>query len=108
MDKQTEEKFIALETKLAYLEDFVTQLQDVSVEQAREIDILKQENLNCIASILVNGKPAAAFNMHTVHDGFAPTGNPSQIEHLKQLSYLKYGRDRAEVEQEIQDKFRMG
>jgi SlyX protein len=50
MDKQTEEKFIALETKLAYLEDFVTQLQDVSVEQAREIDILKQENK------LVSGK----------------------------------------------------
>jgi SlyX protein len=50
MDKQTEEKFIALETKLAYLENFVAQLQDVSVEQAREIDILKQENK------LVSGK----------------------------------------------------
>jgi SlyX protein len=44
MDKETEERFIALETKLAYLEDFVNQLQEVSVAQSKQIDVLKQEN----------------------------------------------------------------
>ncbi len=53
-------------------------------------DILKQDNFNCIATMLINGRPAAAFNMMTTHDGFAPKGNPDQIEKVKQLSYLKY------------------
>lgn len=71
-------------------------------------DIVKQENFNCIASLLVNGKPEPAFNLNT----FAPNGyigpkngNPDQIELIKQLSYMKYGRDRAEIEQEIQNKY---
>ena len=71
-------------------------------------DILKQENFNCVATLLIKGKPEDAFNMNTVYDGFAPKGRPEQIEQLKQLSYLKYGRDRAEVEQEIVDKFKLG
>ena len=73
-------------------------------------DIIKQENFNCVVSMLVGGKPAQAFNMDTLNpDGYVTpkNGNPNQIEQLKQLSYLKYGRDRADVEQEIQDKFRM-
>lgn len=44
MDKETEDRIIALETKLAYLEDFVNQLQEVSVAQTKQIDVLKQEN----------------------------------------------------------------
>ncbi len=73
-------------------------------------DVIKQENFNCVVSMLVDGKPAQAFNMDTLNpDGYVTpkNGNPNQIEQLKQLSYLKYGRDRADVEQEIQDKFRM-
>lgn len=71
-------------------------------------DIIKQENFNAIASLLVNGKPELAFNMETNYqNSFPEKGNPDQIEQLKQLSYLKYGRDRAEIENEIADKFRM-
>jgi SlyX protein len=44
MEKETEDRIITLETKLAYLEDFVSQLQEVSVAQTKQIDILKQEN----------------------------------------------------------------
>ena len=44
MDKETEERIIALETKLAYMEDFVNQLQDVSVEQGKTIELLRTEN----------------------------------------------------------------
>jgi hypothetical protein len=75
-------------------------------------DILKQDNFNCITSFLINGRPTAAFNMMTVHDGFAPKSGPDRTEEdnqrinaVKQLSYLKYGRDRAEIEQEILAKF---
>ena len=32
--------------------------------------------------------------------------NKEQVEKLKELSYLKYGRERAEVEQEIFDRFK--
>lgn len=73
-------------------------------------DIIKQENFNCIASMLVNGKPEAAFNMNTLEpDGYMgpDRGSPEQIEKIKQLSYMKYGRDRAEIETEINEKFRM-
>ncbi|MBR5668494.1 MAG: SlyX family protein [Spirochaetales bacterium] len=44
MDKETEEHIIALETKLAYMEDFVNQLQEVSVEQGKTIELLRTEN----------------------------------------------------------------
>lgn len=69
-------------------------------------DILKQDNFNCITSMLIGGRPAAAFNMMTVHDGFAPKGNPDQVAQVKQLSYMKYGRDRQEIEDEILAKFK--
>lgn len=71
-------------------------------------DILKLDNSQCITSFLVNGRPTPAFNMNTIHDGYAPKGKPEQMDAVKQLSYLKYGRDRAEVEQEILEKFRAG
>ena len=44
MDKETEERMIALETKLAYMEEFVNQLQEVSVEQGKTIELLRTEN----------------------------------------------------------------
>lgn len=68
-------------------------------------DIIKQENFNAVSSLLVDGKPELAFNMDTNYDGFPSKGTPEQIDHIKQLSYMKYGRDRAEVELEIQEKF---
>lgn len=44
MDKETEEKFIALETKIAYMDDFIAKLQEVAVENQKEIRILREEN----------------------------------------------------------------
>ena len=81
--------------------------------QFNKDDIIKQDNFNAITSMLVNGRPTAAFNIETVRDGFAPksmnrTEEDSQrISAVKQLSYLKYGRDRAEVEAEILGKFKI-
>ena len=41
---EIEVKIIKLETKLAFVEDFLMQLQEVSVEQGKEIEMLKKEN----------------------------------------------------------------
>ncbi len=64
---------------------------------------MKIENRNAYMSMLVNGQPAKPFNMAT----FAPPeGNRDAVEKIKELSYLKFGRERAEVEEEIMDKYR--
>lgn len=68
-------------------------------------DIMKIENRNAYMSMLINGQPTKPFNMAT----FAPPkGNMEVIEKIKELSYLKFGRERSEVEAEIMDKYRQG
>ena len=42
-DKEIDNRFMAMEMKLAYMEDFVNQIQEVAVEQAKTIDKLKGE-----------------------------------------------------------------
>ena len=44
MDKETDERLTIIEMKLAYMEDFVNQIQNVAVEQAKTIDKLQKEN----------------------------------------------------------------
>ena len=44
MEKETEERIVQLETKLAYLEDFLNQLQGVAVENSRTSEKLHEEN----------------------------------------------------------------
>ena len=43
MEKETDERLTAVEMKLAYMEDFVSQIQGVAVEQAKTIDKLQKE-----------------------------------------------------------------
>ena len=43
MEKETEERLTAIEMKLAYMEDFVNQIQNVAVDQAKTIDKLQKE-----------------------------------------------------------------
>ena len=43
-EEEIEKRFITLETKFAYLEDFVSDLQGAVVSQGKEIDRLKVEN----------------------------------------------------------------
>jgi hypothetical protein len=65
-------------------------------------DITKLNNYNAYVSLLVKGQPTKPFNMQTI----APEkGNIDIVEDLKELSYVKYGRDRAEVEAEIMARF---
>ncbi|MCR4823386.1 MAG: SlyX family protein [Treponema sp.] len=44
MDKETEERFIALEMKIAYMDDFINKLQNETVENQKTIQILREEN----------------------------------------------------------------
>jgi len=44
MEKETEERFINLEMKLAYMEDFINQIQEVTVENQKTIENLRTEN----------------------------------------------------------------
>ena len=41
---ETEERLTAFKMKLAFMEDFVRLIQEVAVEQAKTIDMLKKEN----------------------------------------------------------------
>ncbi len=43
MEKETDERITTIEMKLAYMEDFVNQIQNVAVEQAKTIDKLQKE-----------------------------------------------------------------
>lgn len=65
-------------------------------------DITKLDNYNAYLNILVDGQPTKPFNIKTI----APEeGNMEQVETIKQISYQKYGRPRAEVEEEIMARF---
>jgi hypothetical protein len=66
-------------------------------------DITKLDNFNAYMSVLVKGQPTKPFNLITL----APeAGNPSIVDSLKELSYVKYGRDRAEVQAEIMGRYK--
>ena len=65
-------------------------------------DIMKQENRNAYAKILINGKPVPPFNIEMQAP---PKGNPEVVEQMKQLSYLKYGKDRKTVDDAILKKY---
>lgn len=66
-------------------------------------DIMKIDNRNAYVSMLINGQPTKPFNIAT----FAPPqGNTEIVEKIKELSYLKHGRPREEVEEEIMEKYK--
>jgi hypothetical protein len=72
-------------------------------------DIMKLDNFNSYVSLLVKGVPVKPFSMtshYSLANTFAPNANPEIAEKIKELSYLKYGRPREEIEEEIMDKYR--
>jgi hypothetical protein len=68
-------------------------------------DIMKLDNFNSYVSMLVSGTPTKPFSM-TSHWSMTPKGNTEIVEKIKELSYLKYGRVREEIEEEIMSKYR--
>ncbi|OGI91487.1 hypothetical protein A2933_01970 [Candidatus Nomurabacteria bacterium RIFCSPLOWO2_01_FULL_46_18] len=65
-------------------------------------DIIKLENFNAYMNMLVNGQPVKPFNLKTLPP---EEGNKDIVNSLKELSYVKYGRDREEVEREIMGRY---
>jgi hypothetical protein len=61
-------------------------------------DIMNIENLNFYIKMLNKGIPVEPFNVHLMP---FQQYDLSRVEDIKQLSYLKYGRDRNEIEEEI-------
>jgi type IV secretory pathway TraG/TraD family ATPase VirD4 len=66
-------------------------------------DIMNIDNLNAYVKMLVNDRTAKAFNFK---EPFPPKGNPEIMDTLKQLSYLTYGGDREEIEENILTKYK--
>ncbi len=68
-------------------------------------DLLKIENRKACLKLLVNGAPAKPFTLETL-----PPQVPDKAlaRALKEASYLKYGRERSEVEKEILEKYQAG
>ena len=68
-----------------------------------EDDLLRVANHNCIVRTLINGVPTDAFSMEGVPP---PIEEPNQdlIAALKQLSATKYGRPKALVAQQIEER----
>jgi hypothetical protein len=65
-------------------------------------DIIKLDNFNAYVSMLVSGQPTKPFNIKTL----APVqGNLEMVDNIKELSYLKYGRPREEIEEEIMERY---
>ncbi len=68
-------------------------------------DIMKLDNFNSYVSMLIKGTPTKPFGMTSHWSLLKEKGNPDIVESLKELSYLKYGRDREEIEAEIMAKY---
>ncbi|MFA6937366.1 MAG: SlyX family protein [Treponema sp.] len=44
MEKETEQRIIELETKIAYMQNFIDEIQTVTVEHTETIEKLRKEN----------------------------------------------------------------
>lgn len=63
-----------------------------------EQDLINIDNFNLYAKLMINGMVSQGFDMKT----YPPTrGDRELAADIKQLSFLKYGRDRETVEREI-------
>ncbi len=68
-------------------------------------DIVNIEQYNAYVKLLVDNAPARPFNMRTLPPG---RGDKNIAKKIKELSRLKYGKARAEVQSEIMERTRLG
>lgn len=66
-------------------------------------DLMNVDNHNSYVKMLANGRPVKPFSMET---NLPPRGNKILLDKIKELSYLKYGKDRNIVEEEIMQKYK--
>ncbi|MEI6305166.1 MAG: type IV secretory system conjugative DNA transfer family protein [Candidatus Taylorbacteria bacterium] len=65
-------------------------------------DLINLDNRNVYVKMLANGRTTKPFSIETV---LLEKGNPTQVDKLKELSSLMFGRPRADVEAEIMKKY---
>lgn len=70
-----------------------------------ENDVVNVEQFTANIKLLIDNTASKAFNMKTI---MPPAGNEKMVATLKELSRLKYGRDRAIVEAEIKERGKLG
>ncbi len=80
-------------------EFLVKQFEPVFKDQ----DLINIDNFNAYVKFLVQGETAKPFNIKTL---LSERGDPDQAAKLKELSRVKYGRPREEVEMEIYKRLR--
>ena len=66
-------------------------------------DILNIDNYNAYVKLLAKGVPVKPFNIAVPN---IPKGDANVAGKLKELSYLTYGKDRAEIEAQIAEKYK--
>lgn len=62
-------------------------------------DLVNADNRNCFVRALINNESTKPFNMKTYD---SQEGRPEQVEVVKELSRLRYGRDKDVVKHEIE------
>ena len=65
-------------------------------------DLMNIDNFNAHARLLINNQTARPFNIQTIKE---PVGSQQVMEALREVSRLQYGRDRAEVEEELRSNY---
>ncbi len=65
-------------------------------------DLANIENRNAYIKLLINGQPSRPFNIRALPP---PKTDHAVLDELKNMSYMKYGRPREEIEAEIQAAF---
>jgi hypothetical protein len=66
-------------------------------------DLMNVDNHNSYVKMLANGRPVKPFSMET---NLPPRGSKVLLDKIKELSYIKYGKDRNIVEEEIMAKYK--
>jgi len=66
-------------------------------------DLMNVDNHNSYIKMLANGRPVKPFSMET---NLPPRGNKILLDKIKEISYLKYGKNRKEVEDVIMEKYK--
>ncbi|MBI5022665.1 MAG: type IV secretory system conjugative DNA transfer family protein [Candidatus Magasanikbacteria bacterium] len=70
-----------------------------------EYDVMNIDKFHAYVRLLIKNAPSRPFTIATIYPS---KGNPEIVEPIKELSRLKYGRDRALVNAEILERTKLG
>jgi type IV secretory pathway TraG/TraD family ATPase VirD4 len=67
-------------------------------------DLMNVDNFNAFIKMLVNNKAERPFSIYVAKPD---VGDPTMVEKLKEMSYLKFGKPREEIEEELRRTYGM-